>query len=127
MKGDPQVDQVVEVEARVDVVCRSYNIVPYVTTLLVRRWSGRKLVLGRKSQALLHESSITARVGTFVGTRNKGVVETNNAVILVQGSNSRSFNDDVVLVDRRIDDLNALQVVILGILALQHVVCNIRL
>lgn len=127
MKGDPQVDQVVEVEARVDVVCRSYNIVPYVTTPLIRRWSGRKLALGRKSQAFLHESSITARVGTFVDTRNKGIVETNNAVILVQGSNSRSFNDDVVLIDRRIDDLNALQVVILGILALQHVVCDIRL
>ena len=127
MKGDPQVDQVVEVEARVDVVCRSYNIVPYVTTPLIRRWSGRKLAIGRKSQAFLHESSITTRVGTFVDTRNKGIVETNNAVILVQGSNSRSFNDDVVLVDRRIDDLNALQVVIPGILALQHVVCDIRL
>ena len=119
--------QMIDVEAGIDVICSSHYIVPYVATAFVGRWSCRKFSLGWKSQALLHERGIAAGISTLVDRGHKRIIEANDTVVLVQSSNGRCFNDHIILIDGRINDLDPLEVIVCFVFPLQHIVGNVGL
>ncbi|KAK8217271.1 hypothetical protein M8818_001524 [Zalaria obscura] len=74
-----------------------------------------------ESERSFHEGVVAAGFGAVVYVGHEGLVQVKDVAEVVQGSDSGCFDQSVVVVDRRIVDLNTLDVVVGGVVQVKEV------